>query len=195
LQALASGAYKVVFFALGYTTQYYDDSASLAGATAVMVSAGETISGIDAVLQRTASKTTRTFTVPPPPVPLPITPVSVPLPKPQLKISLAKVFVAGSSAKGVQLACAGATCEGSIELTMQLAVKRREGHRTVSRKQTIVLAKGTFSIAAGQSSAVVLHLTAMGRRELAHVKHHPLRVKLALSLTGGAAQGQSVLVR
>ncbi len=78
---------------------------------------------------------------------------------------------------------------------MQVVVRRRKGHRTVSHKQTIVLAKGMFSIAAGTSSAVVLHLTAAGRKQLAHVKRHPLKVKLALSLTGGVAQGQSVLVR
>ncbi len=78
---------------------------------------------------------------------------------------------------------------------MQVVVRHRKGHRTVSHRQTLVLAKGTFSIAAGQSSAVVLHLTAAGRKQLAHVKPHPLKVKLALSLTGRAAQGQVVLVR
>lgn len=195
LRALATGAYKVAFFATGYSLQYYDDSTSLTGAATVMASAGVTTPDIGAALQRIAPKTTRTSTVPPPPVRLPITPVTVTQPKPQIEVASAKIFVAGGSARGVQLVCAGATCQGSIELTMQVAVKHREGHRTVSRKQTMVLAKGTFSIAAGQSSPVVLHLTAAGRKELAHVKRHPLRVKLALSLTGGAARGQSVLVR
>jgi hypothetical protein len=193
---LASGSYKLMFVAPRYLAQYYNDSASLTGAAAISVSVGETTSGIDAALQRTAAKTKVAPTGPPPPVRLPIAPVLVtPSPTPLIEIAAAKILVAGGSARGLQLACAGARCQGSIELTMQVAFKRRKGGRTVSRKQTIVLAKGAFSIAAGAGSAIVLHLTAAGHKQLAHVKRHPLRVKLVLSLTGGAAQGQSVLVR
>lgn len=196
LPALASGAHKVVFVAAGYTIQYYNGSASLAGAAAVMVSSGATTSGIDATLQPTAPKIKKgVSTGPLPPVRLPIAPVLVTPPTPAIEIAAAKILVAGGSARGLQLACAGATCQGSVELTMQVVVRHRKGHRTVPRKQTLVLAKGTFSIAAGASSPVVLHLTATGHKQLAHVKRHPLKVRLALSLTGGAAQGQSVLVR
>ncbi len=196
LPALASGAHKVVFLAAEYTTQYYDDSPSLAGAAAVMVSAGETMSRIDAALQPIVAKTKKgVSTGPPPPPRLPITPVLVTPPTPLIEIEAAKILVTGRSARGLQLACAGASCQGSVELTIQVAVKRHKGGRTVSHKQTLVLAKGTFSIAAGQSSPVVLHLTAAGRKQLAHVKRHPLRAKLTLSLMDGAAQGQSVLVR
>ena len=197
LSALAGGAHKVVFFVAGYTIQYYNDSASLAGAATVSVSAGATTSGIDAALQPTVAKFKKVISMGPPPVLYhpPVAPVLVAPPKPTIEIAAAKILVTGGSARGLQLACAGATCQGSVELTMQVVVRHRKGHRTVSHKQTLILAKGTFSIAAGQSSAVVLHLTAAGHKQLAHVKRHPLKVKLALSLTGGAAQGQSVLVR
>jgi hypothetical protein len=116
-------------------------------------------------------------------------------PTPLVEIAAAKIVVAGGSARGLQLACAGATCQGSVELTIQVAVKRRKDGRTVTHKETLVLARGSFSIAAGGSSPVVLHLTAAGRKQLAHVKRHPLKLKLTLSVTGGAARSQSVLVR
>lgn len=116
-------------------------------------------------------------------------------PTPLAEIAAEKIVVSGGSARGAQVVCAGARCQGSVELTMQVVVKRRKGGRTVSHKETLVLAKGLYSIAAGDSSAVVLHLTATGRQRLAHVKRHPLRAKLTLSVMGGTPASQSVLIR
>jgi Carboxypeptidase regulatory-like domain len=195
---LASGSYKLMFIAAKYTIQYYNDRPSLASADAVVVSVGETTSGINATLQLTPAKSAKGTSGPPHPVPAPPVsppPIAVEPPRPLAEIAAEKIVVWGGSARGVQVVCAGARCQGSVELTMQIVVKRRKGGRTVAHKETLVLAKGLYSVAAGDSSAVVLHLTATGRQRLAHVKRHPLRAKLTLSVTGGAPASQSVLIR
>ncbi len=77
---------------------------------------------------------------------------------------------------------------------MQIVVKHRKGKKTVSRKETLVLAKGSYSLAAGKSGTLVLHLTAAGKARLAHVKHHPLTAKLAVSVKGAKTTVKSVRV-
>ena len=85
-QVLASGDHKVMFLDGKYTTQYYDDSASLAGATVVMVSAGQTTSGIDVAQQpavtKTITKTTKGVSGPLPPAPVPVVPTLLAPPTP-----------------------------------------------------------------------------------------------------------------
>ncbi len=114
-----------------------------------------------------------------------------PAPKPVVTITGSKVLVSGGSAT-VHIICSDAACAGSGELTVQIVVKHRKGKKTVSRKQALVLAKGSYSLAAGQSGTLVLHLTGAGRQRLAHVKRHPLAVKLILSVQGANAIAKSV---
>jgi hypothetical protein len=101
------------------------------------------------------------------------------------------VLVSGGSAT-VHIICSDAACAGSGELTVQIVVKHRKGKKTVSRKQTLVLAKGSYSLAAGQGGTLVLRLTAAGKQRLAHVKHDPLAVKLTLSVQGSKTIAKSV---
>jgi len=114
-----------------------------------------------------------------------------PAPKPVVTITGSKVLVSGGSAT-VHIICSDAACAGSGELTVQIVVKHRKGKKTVSRKQTLVLAKGSYSLAAGQGGTLVLRLTAAGRQRLAHVKHDPLAVKLTLSVQGSKTIAKSV---
>jgi hypothetical protein len=114
-----------------------------------------------------------------------------PAPKPLITITGSKVLVSGGSAT-VHIICSDAACAGSGELTVQIVVKHRKGKKTVSRKQTLVLAKGSYSLAAGQGGTLVLRLTAAGRQRLAHVKHDPLAVKLTLSVQGSKTIAKSV---
>jgi hypothetical protein len=101
--------------------------------------------------------------------------------------------VSGKSATA-HIVCGDAACSGSAELTLQITVKRRKGKKTVSRKETLVLAKGAYSLAAGKSGTVVLRLTAAGKQRFAHVKHHPLSVELAVSVAHGQSIVKSVRV-
>jgi hypothetical protein len=118
---------------------------------------------------------------------------SPPAPVPLIKITGSKVVVSGKSAT-VHIQCADAACAGSAEVTLQITVKRRKGKRTVPHKETLVLAKGSYSLAAGKSGTLVLHLTTAGKTRLAHVKHHPLTAKLSVSVKGGKSTVESVRV-
>jgi hypothetical protein len=124
---------------------------------------------------------------------LPGIPPEPPAPRPLVTITGSKIVVSGKSAI-VHIQCAEAACAGSAELTLQIAVKHRKGKKTVQRKETLVLAKGSFSLAAGKGGTVVLRLTATGKQRLAHVKHHPLAAKLSVSLEGGKSTLESVRV-
>ncbi|MFI5005233.1 MAG: hypothetical protein ACHQE6_09495 [Solirubrobacterales bacterium] len=119
--------------------------------------------------------------------------VAPPLLVPLVKVSGSKVLFKGGSTS-VHITCANAACRGSVELTVQVVTRRRKGRRGASRG-TLVLARGSFSLAAGQSGTVVLHLTAAGRKRLAHAKHHPVSVKLTVLVKGGREASKLVLAR
>ncbi len=120
-------------------------------------------------------------------------PIPPPPPAPLLSVVSAKLRVSGTSLS-VRLKCTRAPCRGSAELTLQVTVKRRRGGRTISHRQTLILAKGSFSLAGGQAGSVRLRLTALGRKRLAHAKRHPLKLKLTLSMTGAGVITQTVVV-
>lgn len=120
-------------------------------------------------------------------------PIPPPPPTPLLSVASAKLRVSGASIS-VRLECAKAPCRGSAELTLQVIVKRHRGGKTISRRQTLVLAKGSFSLASGQAGPVRLRLTALGRKRLAHAKRHPLKLKLTLSVAGGGVTTKTVVV-
>jgi hypothetical protein len=112
---------------------------------------------------------------------------------PTVTITGSKIVISGKSTK-VHLQCSDATCQGSIELTVQVVVKHRKGKKTTSRKQLLVLAKSPFSLAKGKSATITLPLTATGRKRLGHVKHHPLAAKLILTVRGAKTITKSVLI-
>ncbi len=103
-----------------------------------------------------------------------------------------KVVISRSTAV-LLLSCSDATCRGSIELTLQIMANRHEGGKAASHRETLVLARGYFSLAKGNSAAAVLHLTAAGRQRLAQVKRHPLAANLILSVQGGKTVIKSVM--
>jgi hypothetical protein len=112
---------------------------------------------------------------------------------PLVKLTDLRLFVVGSAAT-VHIKCSDASCRGSGELTVQIEVRRHRGKKLVLRKETLVLAKGAFSLAMGKSGTFVLHLTATGRKRLEHAKHHPLTAKLTLLVQGGKPTVKSVPV-
>ncbi len=95
----------------------------------------------------------------------------------------------------VEIHCSDAPCRGSVELTMRVVGRRREGGVLLVRTRTLLLAKGIFSLAEGRDATVTLDLTAAGRRWLAHAKRHPRVVKLAvIAATGAQAASKTVRV-
>jgi hypothetical protein len=76
---------------------------------------------------------------------------------------------------------------------MQVLRPGGEGKTAASRRATLVLATGSFSLAGGRSRTVSLRLTAMGKKMFAHAgRHHPIAAKLTLSVQGGKTITKSV---
>ena len=84
----------------------------------------------------------------------------------------------------VRQKCSGGPCKGTLELLLRVV-----SHHHAS---TLVLGTGSFSLQAGASSTVVVHLNAAGRSRLAHDAHRAVAAKLKVSLHGGATTTHSV---
>jgi hypothetical protein len=132
-------------------------------------------------------------------IPAPVTPPSPPPPAPPVPAlkfasSSTKLSVSHGSVP-VSIACTGATCRGTGELTMQVSVRSGQGKGAHTRKQTVIVAKGSFSLAAGKTGTIVLRLTKSGKTLLASIsKHHPLHAQLSLSAAGGNKLARAALL-
>jgi len=129
-----------------------------------------------------ASATSNTLTVPVAPPPPP--------PAPVVRLLSARIIVSGGSAR-VPIACAQATCIGTIELTERIVVRRRHQDET---RETLVLGRDVYALSAGHSATIAIHLTQAGRRALARARHHRLPVTVQVSATGGMAIRESVVL-
>ncbi|MGH2902173.1 MAG: hypothetical protein ACRDK7_01045 [Solirubrobacteraceae bacterium] len=182
-QWLRGGAPIAGANAAGYTVQSADAATSLSCRVTAKNTKGE----------RSATSASLTIgalpVVPPARV---TTPKPTPTPTPKVMIAGSKLAVTGKSVRA-SIVCSGAACEGTVELTVRVVAKHRKGKRTVSRRKTLVLAKGSYSLAAGQTGTVVLRLTAAGKRRLAHAKRHPISAKLTVSVRGGETITMPVL--
>jgi hypothetical protein len=110
----------------------------------------------------------------------------------QIAITASTIVVSGSSVP-VHFKCSDAICRGSVELTMQLPIERHKGKRRVSNRETLVLAKGSFSLAEGDNTTAVLRLTTAGRQRLAQARHHPIAAALICSIQGGKTITKAVM--
>jgi hypothetical protein len=83
-----------------------------------------------------------------------------------------------------ELRCSGAPCKGSIELTALVVGKHSTRGPDVHLVTGPVLARGSFSLAKGHSATVLMRLTPIGRRRLAHAARHPLPHQFVISVLG-----------
>lgn len=131
-------------------------------------------------------------------IPPPVIPPPLPSPpRPELKFasSSTKLPVSHGSVP-VKVTCLGATCRGTGELTVQVSsVGHGHAKQASKRKQTFILAKGSFSLAAGKTGTIVLHLTKSGKALLGSAsKHHPFHAQLSLSVVEGNKLARAVLL-
>jgi uncharacterized cupredoxin-like copper-binding protein len=110
-------------------------------------------------------------------------------PVPVITTSASKLRVSKNSTP-VSLKCANAACVGSGQLVATVVVKHRKGKKTVSKKTKLVVATGSYSLAAGKSGTMTLRLTKGGKKKLASA--HRLSPKLLVSVTGGKRLEKSV---
>jgi hypothetical protein len=185
-------------FGAGFVSQYYDGKSSWTEATPLSVTAGVTITGVDAAMHAVGEEIVKP---PPSPTETTLSPsLAYPMPlieaTPLVALATSKLVVSKGTAR-VLVACSRAACQGSIELVVRSAAHGRESKTAWSRKGggvvAVVLATGSFSLAEGDDGSVVLRLTAAGRTKLAHARHHPLGAKLILSVRGGHTMARSVL--
>lgn len=95
----------------------------------------------------------------------------------------------------LRLTCRGpARCVGTLKLVRVVVVRTRRGRRTIVSRRSILLAQGAYSIARGRSGQASMRLTRAGRRRLAHARRHRLATTLVLTVKGGFAIRQSVLL-
>jgi hypothetical protein len=175
-----------------FTYAWLHDGVPIVGATGrtYVVQAADQGNGLTCKVTATnksgsVAAVSNTLIVPVPPPPPP--------PPPVIELASSKLVVSGSSAR-VPIVCAGATCTGTIELTGQVVVKHRKGKRTISKKQTVVLAKGSYSLAAGKSATIVVRLTTAGKSALAKSKGHKLSAKTIVTVTGGTTLKSAVVL-
>ncbi len=158
-----------------YVVQGADQGHSLGCQVTATNSYGHATASSNTLVVATAVATTP----PPPPVP---------------RVLLAphsRLAVSAAGTTHVQITCQGAVCRGVVELLEQITVRR---HGSRSHRRTIVLAKAAYTLSPSHSATLVLHLTATGRRGLAHARRHQLSTTLAVSLVGGnAARGAAIL--
>jgi hypothetical protein len=171
-----------------FTQQWLRDGAPVSGAVGTSYVVGGVDAGHSIACQVTAtnvkghqSATSSTVAIP--------APAPAPPPTPVVTVTGSKLSVSGNTTK-VHLACARATCAGSVELTESVVVKRRKGKKTVSHRETVVLAKGSYSLAADTSANVTLRLTATGHKRLAHAKHSPVSAQVTVTVAGGSTAGK-----
>jgi hypothetical protein len=131
-----------------------------------------------------AAAVSNTLTVPaaPPPPPVPV-----------ITLSSTKILVSGDTAR-VPLTCANANCTGTIELTEQIVVRHRHHGKTKSKRETLILAEGSYALTAGHSATILVRLTHTGKNALATARHHRLLVSTRVSVTGGTAVREPVML-
>jgi hypothetical protein len=176
---------------LTYTYAWLRNGSAIAGAGASTYAVQSADQGTGLACRVTAtnknagaSAVSNTLTVPVP---------AVPPPKPEVELSSARIVVSGGSAR-VPIACASATCTGTIELTGQIVTRRRRGRRTIARRTRLLMGRETYTLSAGHSATILVHLTSRGKNALDKARHHRLPVKVSVPVTGGATVRKSVVL-
>jgi hypothetical protein len=206
LRGLPPRSYAVGLSAPKFQWQFYPSGKVFANAQQISLQEGTGV-GLQTVELLPIGYKPPPPVIPPPPPPPPtatttstVTTPAPPAPQggvqgniahsPAITLSSAHLKV-GHGRLSVKVSCSGAPCAGTLRITMRVAYHAR---RHVTLFRTVVLAQGSFSIAAGSQATVSLRETAAGRTHLARVGHHPLVAELLGSLTGGAPLSLSVHV-
>jgi hypothetical protein len=95
----------------------------------------------------------------------------------------------------VGLTCEYATCGGSVKMTKAVWVDVRPGNNALKRRQSVVLAVGSYSFSRGESGVIDLALTPIGSRVLkvSNLKE-PSAAVLSVSDTGGTRTTRTIYV-
>jgi IPT/TIG domain/Carboxypeptidase regulatory-like domain/Fibronectin type III domain len=101
---------------------------------------------------------------------------------PVVALEASKIHVSKKDTAQVRIRCAHARCQGSLELVA----------RTAGRG--VILARGSFALAAGQSATVTLRLTRAGVERLTHAGTHRLAVRLTALVHAGKTVSATTVI-
>jgi len=110
---------------------------------------------------------------------------SVKVPVPAVTVLSSRLVFVKDTAKA-SIACANAACVGTAKLTARVGARH-------GRKRTVVLAKGSYSLAAGTHGSVALRLTGSGAKALLAARHRTLSGKLTVSVKVGKTLTRTVV--
>jgi hypothetical protein len=186
---------------LKYTYQWTRDGSPIANATGSSYVAQAADQGHGLVCQVTATNAvgrataaSGTLAVASAPAPKQLFGVKGPPPSPPRVVATSVATVSAGVAK-LRLSCRGrARCVGTLKLVREVIVRTHKKHRTLVSRRSSLLAQGAFSIASGRTAQVSMRLTSAGRGRLAHAHRHRLATTLVLTVKGGFATRQSVLL-
>jgi hypothetical protein len=111
---------------------------------------------------------------------------SVTVPVPAVVAFTQRLVFVKDTAKA-SIACANAVCAGNAEITARVGAKH--GH-----KRTVVIAKGSYTLAAGTHGTVALRLTGRGAEAMLAARHRTLSGKLTISVKVGKTLTRPVVV-
>jgi hypothetical protein len=111
---------------------------------------------------------------------------SVTVPVPAVVAFTQRLVFVKDTAKA-SIACANAVCTGTAEITARVGAKH--GH-----KRTVVIAKGSYTLAAGTHGTVALRLTGRGAEAMLAARHRTLSGKLTISVKVGKTLTRPVVV-
>ncbi len=105
----------------------------------------------------------------------------------------ARVQVSGRRGS-VKLHCGIGPCHGTVQLTITLTRRHRAHGHTLTRRVTLLVGSGSFSLAQGASGKVTVHLSSQAGRLLATAARHPRAGRLKLVLQGASTTLHAVVV-
>ena len=213
IAGIPPGEWRVGFDAGdAFQVQFYDGVSEFTAARAVTVGVRAAVTGIDAAMLAPSAKR------PPPPPVSPVQPPQEPAssPSPTGSTASASSGVLGSSsaklphspsisltsstidlserAVRVDVVCGLSPCSGTVVLTVRIAVAGRSRGKHHTRTQTIVLGRGSLSLASGVRGSILVNLTQAGARTLAHAHGHSMTATLSIALHGGSPLTRSVRI-
>ena len=165
----------------------------------VVIKTGTTALGADKAFETEAVPTTTTTETPPPPTTTTTTTTTgggaVLSYSGAAKFAfLSSSTVSSSGAFTIKISCPGGTgaCTGSLTLKTLKAVIASVGHEAKTKAAILTLAGGSFSLAAGGSKSLTLHLSSKGRELLA--KAHLILAKATITAKNTAGESTSTVV-
>ena len=111
---------------------------------------------------------------------------SVTVPVPAVTAFTSRLMFVKDTAKA-SIACANAACTGAAEVTARVGAKH-------GRKKTVVIAKGSYALAAGTRGTLTVRLTGPGAKALLAARHRSLSGKLTISVKQGKTLARTLVV-